>query len=85
MQLGQVAALPALNSFYGRPHDREANVAGLRDFLARLPLDGPLVVLVTHQFTIGAFTDAGTPAGSGSIFQLNGSGAPLWLGTLPAD
>lgn len=85
LQLGQVATLPALNSFFGRPHDRETSIASLRAFLARLPPDGPLVVLVTHQFTIGAFTDAGTPSGGGSIFQLNGSGAPLWLGTLPAD
>ncbi len=85
LQLGPVATLPALNSFHGRPHDRETNIAALRAFLARLPVDGPPVVLVTHQFTISAFTDAGTPSGGGSIFQLNGSGAPRWLGSLPAD
>ena len=85
LQLGPVATLSALNSFHGRPHDRETNIAALRAFLARLPVDGTPVVLVTHQFTISAFTDAGTPSGGGSIFQLNGSDAPRWLGTLPAD
>ena len=42
-------------------------------------------MLVTHQFTINAFTSAGTPSGGGSIFQLDGTGNPRWLGTLPAD
>ncbi len=85
LQLGPVTPLPALNSFYLRPGDQVTNVAALRAFLARLPVDGKPVVLVTHQFTISEFTDAGTPSGGGSIFQLNGSGAPRWLGSLPTD
>ena len=40
------------------------------------------VVLVTHQFTITGFTSGPTASGSGSLFQLNGSGNPQWLGTL---
>lgn len=85
LKLGAVEKLPALNSFYERPQEREASVAALRGFLAALPVDGPPVVLVTHQFTINAFTDAGTPSGGGSVFQLNGSGTPHWLGAIQAN
>lgn len=85
LRIGAVNALPALNSFYGRAQERAARVAALRSFLARLPADGPPVVLVTHQFTINAFTGAGTPSGGGSLFQLNGSTTPRWLGTIQAN
>ena len=85
LNAGAVEALPALNSFYERDGERAARVAALRRFLATLPADGPPVILVTHQFTINAFTDAGTPSGGGSVFQLNGSGTPLRLGAIEAD
>lgn len=83
LQLGAVTTLPALNSFFNRPAYRQARLTALRTFLAGLPVVGPPVILVTHQVTINAFTDAGAPAGGGSIFQLNGSGSPLWLGSIP--
>ena len=85
LQLGTVTGLPALNSFFERPQERAATIAALRSFLASLPADGPPVVLVTHQFTINAFTSAGTPSGGGSIFQLDGTGNPRWLGSLSTD
>ncbi len=85
LKLGAVEALPALNSFYARPQERDTDVAAMRGFLAGLPKDGPPVVLVTHQFTITAFTDKGTPSGGGSLFQLNGSATPRWLGTIPTN
>lgn len=80
--LGPVEPLPALNSFYPRPEERDARLATLKEFLARLPADGLPVVLVTHQFTITAFTAGPTASGGGSLFQLNGTGNPQWLGTL---
>lgn len=83
--LGAVEPLPALNSFYGRPQERETSVAALRRFLAALPANGPPAVLVTHQVTITAFTGEGTPSGGGSLFQLNGSGAPRWLGAIQGN
>jgi phosphohistidine phosphatase SixA len=83
LQLGEVTALPALNSFFSRPQDRQARVSALRAFLAGLPVAGQPVVLVTHQVTINAFADASVPSGGGSIFQLNGSGSPRWLGSIP--
>ena len=56
MDLGPVEELPALNSFHQRPADRQPNLKALRRFLAGLPADGPLVVLVTHQVQIAAIT-----------------------------
>lgn len=85
LDLGPVQPLPALNSFYGRAAERAARMAALRTFLARLPVDGRPVVLVTHQMTINEFTGAGTPSGGGSLFQLNGTDQPVWLGTVAAD
>lgn len=83
LQLGEVTALPALNSFFARPEERPARIDALRAFLARLPVDGPPIILVTHQVTLNAFTDAMTPSGGGSLFELNGSGSPRWLGSIP--
>jgi len=85
LKLGPVSELPALNSFFARTHDRDANLAALRAFLAGLPADGPPVVLVTHQFTINAFTGQGTVSGGGTVFELNGTGAPRVLGEIQAD
>ena len=85
LKLGAVEALPALNSFYERENERDAKVAALRRFLATLPVDRPLVILVTHQVTINAFTDAGTPSGGGSVFELNGTRTPRLLGSIAAN
>lgn len=83
--LGAVAPLPALNSFYPRPNERETRIAALRAFLAGLPANGPPVVLVTHQMTIAEFTGAGVPSGGGSVFALDGSGSPRLLGAIAVD
>lgn len=85
LELGPVEPLPALNSFYPQPERREATIARLRAFLAALPTQGPPVVLVTHQFTINAFTEAGTVSGGGSLFELNGTGSPRLLGAIQAN
>ncbi|HQR11824.1 MAG TPA: histidine phosphatase family protein [Casimicrobiaceae bacterium] len=83
--LGAPTELPALNSFFGREQERDANISALRAFLSALPIDGPPVVLVTHQFTIGAFAGSGTASGGGTIFALNGTGTPRVLGEIQAD
>lgn len=85
LKLGPVTELPALNSFFERAEDRDARVAALRAFLARLPPDGPPLVLVTHQVTITALTGDFTPSGGGVLLELNGSGAPRVLGEFRAD
>ncbi len=85
LALGPVEPLPALNSFYARPQAREATLTALRGFLAGLPVDGGPLVLVTHQVTVSALTGRGTPSGGGSIFQLNGTASPRWLGAIKAN
>lgn len=85
LDLGPVQPLPALNSFFARPDDRESTLAALRAFLATLPGDGPAVILVTHQVVVNAFTEATPPAGGGSVFQVNGTGTPVWLGVIPVE
>ena len=82
LSLGPVEPLQALNSFFGRPEAQEETLAALRGFLARLPIDGDPVVLVTHQVTVSGLTGRGTPSGGGSIFQLNGTPSPRWLGAI---
>jgi phosphohistidine phosphatase SixA len=82
MSLGPVTPLPALNSFFERPRDREPNLAALRDFLAQQPADGELIVLVTHFVTISAVTGRGVSSGEGVVMRLKGDGGFEILGEL---
>jgi len=74
--LGEVEPLPALNSFHGRPEEREPKLAAVREFLAGLPRDGGPVVLVTHQVTISGITGRGVISGGGYVLRLDGTGSP---------
>jgi len=85
LDIGPVEPLPALNSFFERPHERDARVAALRAFLAGLAPDGPPVVLVTHQVTITALTGRYTASGAGVILALDGPDAPRLLGAVEAE
>ena len=76
--LGPVTPLPALNSFFERPEDREPNLAALRRFLADQPRDGALIVLVTHFVTIAGLTGEGVGSGEAVVLDL-GTGAPYPL------
>lgn len=82
LSLGEVQALPALNSFYQRPEERDGRIDALRAFFASQPVDGPPIVLVTHQVTLSEFTHRSLPSLGGTVFQLNGTSAPQWLGTI---
>ncbi len=85
LDLGAVTELPALNSFFELAESRESNIAALRRFLARLPADGPPVVLVTHQVTITAITGAYASSGGGVILQVDGSPTPRVVGEVSAN
>jgi len=78
--LGPVTELPALNSFFARPDQREGNLDGVRRFLAKLPADGPLVILVTHQVTVTGLTGIYPGSGGGALLQLDGSAKPKLVG-----
>lgn len=80
--LGPVAELPALNSFYQRPQDREPNLAALRAFLSAQPADGKLIVLVTHFVTVSGITGKGVSSGEGVVLKLDGEGGFTVAGRL---
>jgi phosphohistidine phosphatase SixA len=82
--LGPVTELPALNSFFARPDQREGNLDGVRKFLAKLPTDGSLVILVTHQVTVTGITGIYPASGGGAVLQLDGSPMPKAIGELRA-
>jgi phosphohistidine phosphatase SixA len=83
--LGTVHELPALNSFFERPQDRETNLSALRDFLSKQPLDGDPIILVTHYVTIAGVTGEGVSSGEGVMLRLTGDGGFEVLGRLPFD
>ena len=72
--LGSVNELPALNSFFEHPENRDPNIAALRRFLASQPRDGELIVLVTHQVTISALIGEFTSSGHGVLLALEEDG-----------
>jgi hypothetical protein len=80
--LGPVAELPALNSFYGRPQNREPNIKALRSFIATLPADGELVIFVTHFENILEITGEGVSPGEGVVVKIKKGGAYDVLGVL---
>ena len=75
LEMGSVAELPALNSFYELTQDREPNLKALRNFIAKQPSDGVLVILVTHLVTISGIASEGVSSGEGVLLKLN-NGAP---------
>jgi len=74
LDLGEVSPLPALNSFYERPADRETNLRALRAFLASYTPRSQPLVLVTHQVTVTALTGIFPGSGEGVVATLAGNG-----------
>ena len=70
INVGFVRELPALNSFYERIQDRDVNINALKDFIARQPVDGELILLVTHFVTISAVTGESVSSGAGVLVEL---------------
>jgi phosphohistidine phosphatase SixA len=82
LDLGTVAELPALNSFYELPQHREPNIKALRSFIGKLPENGDLVIWVTHYVTILEISGQGVSSGEGVVLKLKGQGAYDVLGRL---
>lgn len=83
--LGPVTPLPALNSFFEHPQDREPNLAALRRFLDDQPRDGALIILVTHFVTIAGITGDGVASGEGVVLKLDHQAAYPVIGRLSFD
>lgn len=82
LDLGPVAGLPALDSFFGQAEDAKGQTAGLRQFLADLPRDGAPVILVTHQVNITALTGIFPASGEAILLRANGTPTPDLLDRL---
>jgi phosphohistidine phosphatase SixA len=84
MALGPVEDEPtALNSFFGRPGERDAATAALRRRLATLPAEAGLVVMVTHQVNITALTGVFPASGEMVVLKRDATGAIAAVGRLP--
>ena len=70
IDLGPVQELAALNSFYEKVEDREPNLRALNQFISQQPVDGQLIVFVTHFVTISAIAEAGVLSGEGVLLEL---------------
>ena len=81
LDIGPVTELPALNSFFERPQDREPNLAALRDFISQNK-DEQLIIMVTHQVTISGITDEWTDSGHGKLVKQGNNGQVELLGQL---
>ena len=77
---GSVTELPALNSFFQRPRDREPNLQSLRRFIRENTQSNTLIILVTHQVTISAITNEWTDSGHGKLIRADENGAIELLG-----
>lgn len=73
----------ALNSFFGRPGERDAATATLRRRLAALPADAGLVVMVTHQVNITALTGVFPASGEMVVLKRDDQGGFATVGRLP--
>ncbi len=82
IDLGPVTPLPALNSFFQRPQDREPNLAALRDFISRQSQDGDLIILVTHFVTIAGITGESVSSGEGVLLAPPNTNALQVIGRL---
>ncbi len=85
LELGPVTELPALNSFFERPQDRDPNLAALQAFLFQQPVEGPLIIMVTHFVTISGITGEGVDSGEGVLLKLRSDGETQFSAPLAFD
>ena len=82
MNLGPVTPLPALNSFYDRPQDREPNLRELRLFLSKQKFHDELLILITHFVTISAISGKTVSSGEGVVLRMEEKGTYESAGTI---
>ena len=68
MTLGSVEPLPALDSFFASPANKQSHTAALREAVEQLQAD-EVAVLVTHQVNITALTGIFPQSGEGLILE----------------
>ena len=71
LDMSEVKELPALNSFFQKPENREPNIRDLKAFISAQTLNKKLIIMVTHQVTISALTGKYVTSGEGVLLKLN--------------
>lgn len=84
LDLGQVQALPIINSFFRHYEHRETQTQALRQWLSAKDHHEP-VVLVTHQVNIAALTDVYPISGEIVFIRLSDNGSVDVIGTIKTD
>ncbi|GAA0406808.1 histidine phosphatase family protein [Cocleimonas flava] len=73
LNLGSVKELPALNSFFQMPENREPSLSALKQFIAAQATNKKLIIMVTHHVTIAAISGQNVASGDGVLLKLNAS------------
>lgn len=82
LEMGAVIPLPALNSFFERPEDREPNLSAVKKFIYQNTKPGEMIIMVTHQVTVSGITGQWTDSGHGKLLRPTKVGGIELLGEL---
>lgn len=85
LNLGIVEELPALNSFYQMPENRESSLKDLRAFLSKQNTSDKLIIMVTHSVTISAISGQSVASGDGVLLKLNGNKPYEFISVVSAE
>lgn len=85
LDIGQVEELPALNSFYQMPENRESSLNSLRQFISNQKTNNKLIIMVTHSVTISAISGQSVASGDGVLLKLNDSKPYEFVSVVSAD
>lgn len=78
MDIGQVQALPALNSFFQDRARGPAQMQALQSFLKKLDPQGGPYVMSTHQVVVSAIANTWVNSGDGVWLELTGQSQEPW-------
>jgi len=84
LKLGRVSELPALNSFYNRPENREPQTQALKAWLRQQEL-GEVHIFVTHQVNITELTGVYPSSGELVIVSVESDGELSVIGSIETD
>ncbi|WP_299871420.1 histidine phosphatase family protein [uncultured Cocleimonas sp.] len=73
LNMGVVKELPALNSFFQMPENREPSLRTLKQFISDQSTNQKLIIMVTHHVTIAAISGQNVASGDGVLLKLNAS------------
>ena len=85
LNLGTVQELPALNSFFQMPENRESSLRSLRDFISKQKTNESLIIMVTHSVTISAISGQSVASGDGVLLKLNDSASYEFISAVSTE